>query len=68
MRSADKIFPTTVRLDRRSVERLSNMLTENPLYTQSKLLRGAILALSVLSAEAREAMIQQAARRRWDEL
>ncbi|MEN3262946.1 hypothetical protein AAH678_30345 [Sodalis endosymbiont of Spalangia cameroni] len=39
------------------------MLTENPLYTQSKLLRGAILALSVLPAEAREAMIQQAARR-----
>lgn len=63
MSTADTILRTSIRLDRRSVERLSNMLNENPLYTQSKLPRGAILALSVLSAEAREAMIQQAARR-----
>lgn len=63
MSTADTILRTSIRLDRRSVERLSNMLNENPLYTQSKLLRGAILALSVLPAEAREAMIQQAARR-----
>lgn len=63
MSSADTILRTSIRLDSRSRERLSNMLDDNPLYTQSKLLRGAILALSVLPEEAREAMIQQAARR-----
>ncbi|CAK8742618.1 hypothetical protein SODG_005873 [Sodalis praecaptivus] len=40
MSTADTILRTSIRLDSTSRERLSNMLTENPLYTQSKLLRG----------------------------
>lgn len=52
---------TAVRHDEHSALRLDEILTDNPLYSPSSVLRGAILALYEMSREQRMAIIVKAA-------
>lgn len=53
---------------RGAVGRLQRMVAENPLYSTSRVMRGALLALSRLSDSEREACILAAAKGGVDEL
>ncbi|HBH6890256.1 hypothetical protein QO199_23295 [Serratia bockelmannii] len=60
--SIKKKYLTTLRIDERTAEQIKSMLAENPLYTQSHLVRGAIYALLKMKPEERENMLLEAAR------
>lgn len=63
-----KNYTTTLRLDDGALGRLQRMVAENPLYSTSWVMRGALLALSRLSDSEREACILAAATGGVDEL
>jgi predicted transcriptional regulator len=63
-----KTHTTTLRLDDGTFGRLQRMVAENPLYSPSHVMRGALLALSRLTDSEREACILAVAKGGVDEL
>jgi predicted DNA-binding ArsR family transcriptional regulator len=52
---------SSVRHNDTSADQLTEILADNPLYTSSVVIRGAILAIYRMTKEAREALIREAA-------
>ncbi|WP_318366425.1 hypothetical protein [Enterobacter sp.] len=52
-----------MRLDEQAVAEINAILNENPLYSRSVVLRGAVLALTRLTRDQREKLILEAASR-----
>ena len=62
-----KNHTTTLRLDSDALGRLQRMVAENPLYSNARVMRGALLALSRLSDTERLDCIMTAAQGGVDE-
>jgi len=62
-RRARKTNISSMRLDEQAVAEINAILNENPLYSRSVVLRGAVLALTRLTRDQREKLILEAASR-----